>query len=55
MRRAILLLAGLLLVGACDDMTDQPKQKAYSPRAGPAAGARPARWNTWTSRCRRRR
>jgi mono/diheme cytochrome c family protein len=37
MRRAILLLAGLLLVGACDDMTDQPKQKAYSPRVGPAS------------------
>jgi mono/diheme cytochrome c family protein len=36
MKRTILLLAGLLLVGACDDMTDQPKQKAYSPLAGPA-------------------
>jgi mono/diheme cytochrome c family protein len=36
MKRAILLLAGLLLVGACDDMTDQPKQKAYSPDVGPA-------------------
>jgi mono/diheme cytochrome c family protein len=36
MRRAILLLAGLLLVVSCDDMTDQPKQKVYSPSVGPA-------------------
>jgi mono/diheme cytochrome c family protein len=36
MRRALLLLAALLLVGACDDMTDQPKQKTYSPEVGPA-------------------
>lgn len=40
MKAAILLLAGLLLasltvLGACDDMTKQPKQKAYSPKVGP--------------------
>jgi mono/diheme cytochrome c family protein len=36
MRRAILLLAALVALGGCDDMTDQPKQKAYSPNVGPA-------------------
>jgi mono/diheme cytochrome c family protein len=36
MRAAILLLVGLVLVAACDDMTDQPKQKPYSPLVGPA-------------------
>ena len=34
MRRAI-LLAGLLLLGACDDMATQPRQKGYSPDVGP--------------------
>jgi len=38
---AFVLLAGLLVaslaaLAACDDMTKQPKQKAYSPSAGPA-------------------
>jgi len=36
MRSAIPLLVGLLLIGACDDMTSQPKQKDYSPDVGPA-------------------
>jgi mono/diheme cytochrome c family protein len=36
MSRALLMLAGLLLLVACDDMSDQPKQKAYSPAASPA-------------------
>ena len=35
MRAAFLLLAGLVLIAACDDMTDQPKQKPYSPLVGP--------------------
>jgi len=40
-KRALPLVAGLLLaslavLGACDDMSKQPKQKAYSPSAGPA-------------------
>jgi mono/diheme cytochrome c family protein len=33
---AILLLAGVVALGACDDMSKQPKQKAYSPAVGPA-------------------
>jgi mono/diheme cytochrome c family protein len=37
MRRAIVLLAGCLTLGACGDMADQPKQKAYGPNVGPAA------------------
>ncbi len=41
MKGAILLAAGLLSasligLGACDDMTKQPKQKTYSPSVGPA-------------------
>jgi len=36
MRRAILLFSLLLLAVACDDMTEQPKPKPYSSRAGPA-------------------
>ena len=36
MKSMLFLLAGLLLLGACDDMTDQPKQKTYSPDVGPA-------------------
>ena len=36
MKGAILLLAGLVALGACDDMSSQPKQKAYSPAVGPA-------------------
>ncbi len=34
MRRGLLLIAALVL-GGCDDMSVQPKQKAYSPLAGP--------------------
>lgn len=34
MRRAILLLAVLVALGGCDDMSTQPKQKAYSPAVG---------------------
>jgi len=33
--RAILLVAVLATLGGCDDMADQPKQKAYSPGVGP--------------------
>ncbi len=29
-------LAALLALAACDDMTDQPKQKVYAPLPGPA-------------------
>jgi mono/diheme cytochrome c family protein len=36
MRRAALLIICLML-GACGDMADQPKQKAYWPEVGPAA------------------
>jgi len=36
MKRTILLLAVLIALGGCDDMIDQPKQKAYSPNVGPA-------------------
>lgn len=35
MKSMVFLVAGLLLLGACDDMTDQPKQKTYSPAVGP--------------------
>ena len=31
-----LLTMCLMLLTGCDDMSDQPKQKAYSPQAGPA-------------------
>jgi mono/diheme cytochrome c family protein len=34
---ACLLGLGLILLAACNDMVDQPKQKAYSPQVGPAA------------------
>jgi mono/diheme cytochrome c family protein len=34
MRRAI-LFAVLVLLGACDDMATQPRQKGYSPDVGP--------------------
>jgi mono/diheme cytochrome c family protein len=37
MKRAIWLLIGMTMLGACDDMSSQPKQKAYSPKVGPAA------------------
>ena len=36
MRRAMLLLAALVALGGCDDMSNQPKQKVYSPAVGPA-------------------
>lgn len=36
MRRGLLLLAVPFMVGGCDDMSVQPKQKAYSPLVGPA-------------------
>ena len=35
MRRAILLLAALVVLGGCDDMAEQAKQKVYSPNVGP--------------------
>ncbi|MDQ6870017.1 MAG: cytochrome c [Pseudomonadota bacterium] len=35
MRRGLLLIAVLAPLGGCDDMSVQPKQKAYSPLAGP--------------------
>jgi len=36
MRRGLLLIAVLAPLGGCDDMSVQPKQKAYSPLVGPA-------------------
>jgi mono/diheme cytochrome c family protein len=36
MRRAMLLVAVALALAGCDDMSIQPKQKAYSPLVGPA-------------------
>lgn len=36
MRSPILLLASLLVLGGCDSMDTQPKQKTYSPEVGPA-------------------
>ncbi len=30
-------MLGILLLGSCDEMISQPKQKAYSPEVGPAA------------------
>jgi mono/diheme cytochrome c family protein len=35
MRRELLILALVMLAG-CDDMSDQPRQKTYSPEVGPA-------------------
>lgn len=35
MRRAIAIIA-LCLLGACSDMSNQPKQRSYSPLVGPA-------------------
>jgi mono/diheme cytochrome c family protein len=37
MSRAIVLLAALVALGGCDDMSHQARQKAYSPNVGPAA------------------
>ena len=37
MRCAILPLAVLFALGGCDDMSNQPKQKVYSPDVGPAS------------------
>ena len=37
---AVILLVVLALLAGCDDMTDQPRQKQYSPAVGPAT--RPA-------------
>lgn len=36
MKRAILLLAVLVALEGCDDMSNQARQKAYSPNVGPA-------------------
>ena len=36
MRCAMLLLTTLVVLGGCDDMSNQPRQKAYSPAVGPA-------------------
>ncbi len=33
---AFLLTLGMFLIAGCDNMADQPKQKVYSPRVGPA-------------------
>ncbi len=37
MRRELLFAVMSLTLTACDDMADQPKQRAYSPAVGPAA------------------
>ncbi len=34
--RAVVPLILLVLLGSCNDMTDQPRQKQYSPAVGPA-------------------
>jgi mono/diheme cytochrome c family protein len=36
MRRTFVLLMGAAALAGCDDMSIQPKQKAYSPLVGPA-------------------
>lgn len=36
MKRLSSLLGVLVVLGGCDDMRTQPKQKAYSPNVGPA-------------------
>lgn len=36
MRPALLALGALALLAACDDMSDQPRQKVYSPEVAPA-------------------
>ncbi len=36
MRTALLFAAVLLALGGCDDMSNQPRQKTYSPEVGPA-------------------
>jgi hypothetical protein len=36
MRPVLLLIVALASLGGCDDMSVQPKQKVYSPLAGPA-------------------
>lgn len=36
MRPALLALGAVALLAACDDMTDQPRQKVYSPQVAPA-------------------
>jgi mono/diheme cytochrome c family protein len=36
MKRLLLLLAGAMALGGCEDMGLQPKQKAYFPLPGPA-------------------
>lgn len=35
MKRGLLLIAALVPLGGCDNMSVQPKQKAYSPLVGP--------------------
>jgi len=39
MRPTRIALAAILLLGACDDMSDQPRQKQYAPAVGPAQRA----------------
>ena len=36
MRRAFIILAICLVLAACDDMADQPRQRGYAPAAAPA-------------------
>jgi mono/diheme cytochrome c family protein len=36
MRAALILLAILTALASCDDMSEQPKQRPYSPAVGPA-------------------
>ena len=37
MRAALMAIVALMALTACDDMSDQPKQRPYSPAVGPAA------------------
>ncbi len=34
--KEMLLILALMMLGGCDDMSNQPKQKTYSPEVGPA-------------------
>ena len=36
MRRVLVIVGACLALAACDDMTDQPRQRGYAPAASPA-------------------
>ena len=55
MRRAILLLAALVALGGCDDMSRASRSRRSIRRTSDPRRFRPAPWSIRTSRCRRRR